>query len=334
MKNFRNLERARRLLCGLQDTIRDRLIAARSRRRSFAQVAAETTADTIYGIDRLSEEALVGWLEEHWPRSWPVELVMEGLETEMTFPAGTPVRATVWKLIIDPIDGTRGLMHDKRSAWALAGLAPQRGRRTHLGDIVVAAMTELPVTKQWRADQFSAIRGRGRVVATGHDVRTGQRAKIAVRPSQATGFEHGFASVLHFFPHAKVWLAQFEEALWRELGVLTAKGAAPTVFEDQYISGGGLLAEILLGRDRMVIDVRPEAYRATGLSGSGVSCGHPYDLCTELIMREAGAVVETPMGRPLRAPLDTDTAVSWAAYANPQLARKVRPVLRKLLRGI
>lgn len=121
--------------------------------------------------------------------------------------------------------------------------------------------------------------------------------------------------------------------MWRELGVLTAEGAPPTVFEDQYISAGGLLAEILLGRDRMVIDVRPEAYRATGLD-SGVSCGHPYDLCTELIMGEAGAVVETPMGRPLRAPLDTDSAVSWAAYANPQLARKVRPVLRKLLRGI
>lgn len=179
----RNLERARRLLCGLQDTIRDRLIAARSRHRSFARVAAETTADTIYEIDRLSEEALVGWLEGHWPRSWPVELVMEGLETEMTFPSGTPVRATVWKLIIDPIDGTRGLMHDKRSGWALAGLAPQRGRRTHLGDIVVAAMTELPVTKQWRADQFSAIRGSGRVVAIGHDVRTDKRASIAVRPS-------------------------------------------------------------------------------------------------------------------------------------------------------
>jgi len=30
-------------------------------------------------------------------------------------------------------------MYDKRSAWILAGLAPQRGARTHLGDIVVAA---------------------------------------------------------------------------------------------------------------------------------------------------------------------------------------------------
>jgi hypothetical protein len=47
-------------------------------------------------------------------------------------------------------------MYDKRSAWALGGIAPQRGERTQLSEIIAAAMTEIPTSKQWRADQFSA----------------------------------------------------------------------------------------------------------------------------------------------------------------------------------
>ena len=45
------------------------------------------------------------------------------------------------RLIVDPIDGTRGIMYDKRSAWTLAGVAPQRGAGTHLGDIAVKLVT-------------------------------------------------------------------------------------------------------------------------------------------------------------------------------------------------
>lgn len=333
MNDDRLLQRARRLLCQLQDLIRDELILARGRRRNrgrMADVAAHTAADTIYHIDKLSEETLLAWMEQHWPRAWPVELIMEGLEEVHTFPLGTAMADTQWKLIIDPIDGTRGLMHDKRSAWVLAGLAPQRGRRNHLGDIQVAAMTELPITKQWRADQFSAVAGSGRVVATSLDVRSGQRARLAVQLSTARNFDHGFATVSRFFPTAKTWLSEIEEALWRELGVLQDGGEPPPVFEDQYISCGGQLAEMLLGHDRMVLDIRPEAFRALGVADAGLS-SHPYDLCTELILREAGGVVERPTGGRLRDPLDTTSPVSWAAYANPHLARKVRPVLKRLL---
>jgi hypothetical protein len=331
LMDSRMLERARRLLCQLQETIRDSLIAARSRRtRGLAKVAAETAADTIYRIDRISEDVLVAWLEQHWPKSWSVELIMEGLETERTFPAGTPRAHTAWKLIIDPIDGTRGLMHDKRSAWAMAGLAPQRGARNHLGDIVVAAMTELPISKQWRSDQFSVVRGRGRVIASSYDVRTGRRSRLAVQPSQTRNFQHGFASVSRFFPAAKEWLSKFEEDLWRELGELTPGAEPPPIFEDQYISCGGQIAEILLGHDLMVLDVRPEAFRVLGLRDAALS-SHPYDLCCELLLREAGGVIERPLGGRLRDPLDTTSAVSWVAFANAKLARRVRPALRRLL---
>ena len=326
-----SLERARRLLCALQDHIRETLVAARARQAGrFARVAAVTSSDTIYHVDRLGEAAILDWFERHWPRAWSVEIVMEGLEDgAVTFPTGMPVKRTAWKCILDPIDGTRGLMHDKRAAWSLAGLAPQRGARTSLGDIVVAAMTELPTSKQGRADQLSVVRGKA-VVATRIDLETGARRRWRPRPSHADHFEHGFASIARFFPEGKALLGAFEEALWRELGLLGQRGGQ-LVFDDQYLSTGGQLYELIAGHDRMLGDLRPAAYAKLGLGGAALCC-HPYDICVELIAREAGCVVEAPGCGRLRAPLDTLSPVAWMGYANLALARTVRPMLRRLMR--
>lgn len=325
------LELIRRKLCALQGHIRDLLITARRRSgATFSRIAAVTASDTIYRVDRLSEAAILEWFERHWPRAMPVEVVMEGIEDEAatTFPRGTPVARTAWKCILDPIDGTRGLMYDKRAAFILGAVAPQRGARTRLDDIVVAAMTELPTAKQDRADQLSAVRGRG-VIAQTVDLRRATRRRWQPRPSRARDFDQGFASIAHFFPEAKALLGLFEEDLWRELGVLGKEGGQ-RVFDDQYISTGGQLFEIIVGHDRMVADLRPLAYAKLGYSSATLCC-HPYDICTALIAREAGCIVESPDGRPLRPPLDTTTAVTWIGYANPTLARLVRPVLRRLI---
>jgi fructose-1,6-bisphosphatase/inositol monophosphatase family enzyme len=326
------LEQARQLLCALQVDLRDKLSAARAKGgKSFAKIAAVTAADTIYQVDKISEAAIFSWFERHWPRAWPVELVMEGIEDgdEVTFPRGMPVKKTIFKCLLDPIDGTRNLMYDKRSAWALAALAPQRGAKTHLGDIVVAAMTELPTSKQWRGDQLSAVRGRG-VVAEMHDLRTGKRQPLKLRPSKAKNFEHGFASIARFFPEGKALLATLEEELWRKLGVL-GKNGGQLVFDDQYISTGGQIYELAVGHDRMLGDLRPPAYAKLKL-GSASLCCHPYDICTALVLQEAGGIVEAPDGKPLRTRLDTTSPVAWMGYANSTLARTVRPVLRRLMR--
>jgi hypothetical protein len=60
-------------------------------------------------------------------------------------------------------------------------------------------------------------------------------------------------------------------------------------------------------------------------------CCHPYDLCTELIAREAGVIVTDPLGAPLSAPIDVFAEVAWTGYANPVLAAQVAPVLRDAL---
>jgi len=327
------MECGRRLLCSLQDAIREAVTGARARSgRGFSGIARVTAADTIYNVDQVAEDAILDWFDRNWPREWPVEIVMEGLEgPSTTFPPGIAPRRTRVRCIIDPIDGTRCLMYDKRSAWALAALAPQNGARTNLADLVVAAMTELPIGNQGRADQLSAVRGGGRAGVIAHtlDLRTGRRRRFTPRPSPATDFRHGFASLVQFFPEGKALTARIEEELWRSLAGSDPAGT-PVVFNDQYLSTGGQLHELLVGHDRMIGDLRPLVFAKLGLK-SALTC-HPYDICTALVLTESGGIVETPAGRPLSVPLDTTSPVAWMAYANPVLARTVRPVLRGLLR--
>ena len=321
--------RARTLLCALGDYVRDAVIKGRRNQETaaLASVSRQSVADTIYHIDTISEEAIVEWFQEHWPREWPVELVAEGFdEPEMrVFPRGTPVAETRWRCVIDPIDGTRGIMYDKRPAWVLAGLAPQLGEATRLPDIFVAAMTEIPTSKQWRSDQISAVRGCG-LVTEGADVRTGGREPIVLRKSEAHDFRHGFAALAKFFPAGKTTASRIEEALWREL---YGGSESVVIFDDQYISTGGMFYELQSGHDRMNGDLRPMILRAEGIE-LDLMC-HPYDVCTALLLAEAGIIFEQPAGGIVAPPLDLTSPVAWIAYANEELARQVRPIIRRLV---
>jgi fructose-1,6-bisphosphatase/inositol monophosphatase family enzyme len=293
----------RRRLCQLGDHIRAAVMGARD--MDMAAVDGATAADTIYAIDRVADDTLIGWFERNWT---DVEVVSEGLDE--------PVRVgrhPEWTVIVDTIDGTRGLMYDKRPAWCLAAAAPRGGT---LRDLVASAMTELPTLKQGAADQLSGTRGGG-VVAERMDLATEARRTLTLRPSTATDLEHGFGGLAKFFPPGKVALAAMEAELFTRLG-------CQHVFDDEYISSGGQLHELMSGRDRFMADLRPL------LGGDMLAC-HPYDVCTSMLLEEAGGVVTDPWGQPLDAPLDTTTPVAWVGYANPALASLVGPVLLEVV---
>ena len=319
-------ERARKLLEILGVYIRTAVVTTRALAslESLSGIAQVTDADTIYNIDRLTEEAIVEWLNETWPADLACNLIMEGLEEPLVLPKDARPRTT---LILDPIDGTRGLMYDKRSAWALAGLASTTGPAAALQDIQVAVMTELHTTKQGMMDQLSAIRGGG-TKATRTTLSDAQEIPLTRRPSRATDFKHGFASFAKFFPQGKALTAAIEEDFWSELHGREPQ-ASPLVFDDQYISTGGQLYELAVGHDRMLGDIRPLVFEKLGLVTS-MTC-HPYDICTALVLTELGGIVETPGGRPVDAPLDTTSPVVWVGYANEDLARLARPALRRAL---
>lgn len=322
------------LLTGLHNALRERILTHRTEvsPESMSVIAQVTSADTVYAIDKVSEDFILQWLEAHWPANHPVEVIMEGLEDSgfPILPASAASAEPKYKLLIDPIDGTRVLMYDKRSAWILTGLAPWRGDKNVLEDIEVAIMTEIPTTRSWRSDQISAIRGEG-IIATMTDVRSPSSPPVAFKPSPsaAVDLDHCFASIVKFFPEGRELTVELENALFAEL--LEGKAThSPLIFDDQYISTGGQFYEILSGHDRFIADIRPLVFKKLGLH-QNLSC-HPYDASCALILKEAGCIIEQPDGSPLNVPLDTLTPTSWAAYANPSLANKIRPILQKLIR--
>lgn len=319
-------------LCQLQLTVLKAILDARSKRQpnELSSISGVTAADTIYAIDTIADEAIFKWFEQNWPAEWPVQIIMEGLDDAHTlcFPLGTKVNDTRLKCIIDPIDGTRGIMYDKRSAWILTGIAPQRGSENMLADIEVSVMTEIPTTRQWRADQINAIRGAG-IQATAFDIRDAfKQSSIELQPSEANDVRHAFGTISHFFPAGSTLLSQIEELLWEQLYGETGEGM-PLVFNDQYISTGGQFYEILSGHDRFVADIRPIAFRVLDIEEN--LSAHPYDVCCTLILKEAGCIVEHADGSPLNCPLDTTSAVNWVAYANKELSEHIRPALIKVL---
>jgi fructose-1,6-bisphosphatase/inositol monophosphatase family enzyme len=314
--------------------VRDAVVAATERQTvdDLAAVDRDDEGDTIYAIDVVSE-TVIEQLAETLGREQSFVLVAEGLPGgQRCVPDSIDEHAATWRIIIDPIDGTRGLMYQKRSAWILTGVAPNRGPATSLRDIVLAVQTEIPLVKQHLADQLWAIRGGG-VDAVRLNRVTGDRVPLRLRPSGATSIAHGFATVARFFPGARDLLGALDEAI-----VSGALGAPPggkaLCFEDQYASTGGQLYELLAGHDRFVADLRPltaEALAERGLPRP-LAC-HPYDICCALIAEEGGVIVTDPRGHPLDAPLTVDTDVAWVGYANAKIRAVLEPLLQQELRA-
>jgi hypothetical protein len=95
----------------------------------LAAVARETSADTIYKLDEMVEGPLIEGFRAWGDECGPLALIAEGIDNGWkVFPQGAPVDDIRFLAIIDPIDGTRPLMMDKRSGWFLSAIAPVTGR--------------------------------------------------------------------------------------------------------------------------------------------------------------------------------------------------------------
>jgi fructose-1,6-bisphosphatase/inositol monophosphatase family enzyme len=304
----------------------------RSAVESLAAIAQEEEGDTIYAVDRVSEELLIEFFEREIAPYAPLVLIAEGLpKGKIVLPRNVSEDKAVWRIIVDPIDGTRGLMYQKRSGWILTGVAPNSGDDTCLRDIVFAIQTEIPLVKQHLSDAMWAFRGEG-AKALRVNRLTGESVKIELRPSQSSTIAHGFAQVSRFFPGAREELAAIDEEIVR--GALgDVKQGKAHCFEDQYASTGGQLYELMCGHDRFTADLRPlmeNLLRKRGLA-LGICC-HPYDLCTELIAREAGVIVTDIFGGQVRAKLSVEPDVGWAGYANEKIRALIEPLLHDALR--
>ena len=313
--------------------------AERESIETLAAVARDDAAagDTVFAIDRVSEERLVAFCEREIAPERPIVLVAEGLadvghgEGVLPLPRGIGADEAEVRILIDPIDGTRGYMYQKRSAWILTSVAPNRGPETRLGDVELALQTEIPLVKQHLADELWAARGEG-MHAERYNRLTGERSLIRLSPSRAEGIAQGFASVSRFFPGMREELAAIDEEIMRGVFGPPRRGRA-ACFEDQYICTGGQLYELIAGHDRFVADLRPVVEPLLARRGLALGiCCHPYDLASVLVAEEAGVIVTDGRGGPLDAPLDTTSDLAWAGYANAAIRARIEPLLLAALR--
>jgi hypothetical protein len=335
----RLLARIRRI----HEAIRDRVVASCETRPGdeLAAVVGDEAGDTLFAIDRVSEEVLLGEFEV-LARDWPLLLVAEGLgqDGRRVLPEGTPPDDVEIVVLVDPIDGTRGLMYQKRSAWVLTGVAafrpgggPRGGeRQATLADVELAVQTEIPLVKQHLCDVLWAVASGG-AHAERFNRLTGERRPLALGPSRAQTIAQGYGGLSRFFPGARAELAAIDDAVVGRVLGPSQQGRARS-FEDQYISSGGQLYELTVGHDRWIADLRPLVEPVLRARGEALGlCAHPYDLSTELIAREAGVIVTDAAGRRLDAPLDVFSELAWIGYANGAIRAQVEPALREALRA-
>src|SRR5262249_15604414 len=130
-----------------------------------------------------------------------------------------------------------------------------RGPETSLQDIVLALQTEIPLLKQHLSDQLWALRGSG-VQAQRYNRLTSTTEPVLLAPSKAKTIAHGFSTISRFFPGARDELAAIDDEI--ATGALgPIRPGKAHCFEDQYISTGGQLYELIAGHDRFIADLRP-----------------------------------------------------------------------------
>ena len=313
----------------LHDMIRDAVVIAAERQDhgALSVVERDTEGDTVYKVDEISEAVLIPFFER-LSREHSFVLIAEGLPGgQLVYPKGAGESTAVWRIIMDPIDGTRGIMYQKRSAWILTGVAPNHGPATGLQDIVLAIQTEIPLVKQHLSDQIWAVKNQY-VNAIRHDRLAGKATPLRLQPSRAQTIAHGFAMIARFFPGGRPQLAEIDDEI-----VAAALGPAQPgkalCFEDQYISTGGQLFGLMAGHDRFVADLRPLMPMKPMNS---LLCCHAYDLSCALIAAELGIRITDALGHSLNAPLDTHTNVAWVGYANDHIRQQIEPLLQASLR--
>ncbi|MDF9797019.1 hypothetical protein OKW21_002282 [Catalinimonas alkaloidigena] len=330
-----NHEEVQRLLSTIGNAVCDYVYQSLqdNEHTELREVAEETKEDTIYKIDKDVEKIIIPLLEENAKALGGIKLIAEGLSSEKdkyVFPSHFNEEQVRVLIIMDPIDGTRGIMYNKRSAFFLAAAAPYFGDPLYLQDLEVAVMTEIPTSKAYLSDSLYAIRNQG-AFGFRRNLFNNEISTLNFKPSNASSIIGGFAQISRFFPPGKDILARMEEELISKLSEI--KEGKAIVFEDQYISSGGQLYELLMGHDRFTADLRPPLYENLSKNGtpSGLTC-HPYDVCASLIGEEAGIIITDIEGKNLNVPLDLHTPVCWIAYANAYIQKQVEPVLKNILR--
>lgn len=307
--------------------------------------------DETFALDELCERAVDAWAREH-ARRGPVSVLTEdrgwrhfGPDPDRRdavlelkgFDHGGP------RLAVDPVDGTRNIAADLRSAWTVVSACGPGTGVPRAADVVHGTVSELPVTAAASARRFVADAGNGATVET-RACLLGRAVGAPDEPRplhvDTSSEPRGYVPFFRYDPHLRRAAVELEARFLERL--IEHEGAsARHLYDDQYICSAGQLVLLALGTYRFVCDPRPLLGTRTG---TAATTSKPYDLAGALVLaREAGCVVTPLDGRttpaadgspqPFDFPLDTATQVGFVGYHNPATARRFAPHLVHALDG-
>lgn len=299
-----------------------------------ARAVRQGAGDVTYAVDARVEAAVERWSEDQ-ARTECLSVLTEDTGWRHLGPDGAGgVRALPGfdhggpRIALDPIDGTRNLMCDLRSAWTVVSFAPPGSAAPRLRDVSLGMVSEIPDTRGARYRRLTALAGgaceleerelpndalvRARTLVAGIDARV----------------DHGYFPIFRYAPDQRPALARIEAEFTERLRVHEGANLRH-VFDDQYISNAGQLFLLAIGTYRMIADVR--GWLAARLGTSTVT-SHPYDVAGAILCaRAAGCVVEGPLGTELDFELDVVTPVNFVGFANAASATRIRPHLEAAL---
>ncbi len=315
---------------------REALLNAR-RSGDFSRLArpvGEGAGDTTYGIDEPSEAALLEWLREVG-RVQPLSILTEeagwrhvgpgpdGMHELPGFDHGGP------RIVVDPIDGTRNLMTDLRSAWSVVGMAGPGPRAPRQRELVFGLLSEIPDSRAASFRRFSAVRGgpchfeektfyKGGPIVKPSTLRTGSDARA----------DHGYFPFFKYMADMRPEIAGIEARFLARLAE-HERADVRNCYDDQYVSNGGQLALLTLGTYRMIADLRGFLAQRRGRPTLTTK---PYDIAGALLCAEAaGCVITAVDGSALDFPIDTETPVSWVGWVNEETRERLAPHLAAVL---
>jgi len=283
--------------------------------------------DVTFGLDVPAEERIAAWTRAA-ASDQPLSLLTEdagwrhlgpdgrgGVRELDGFDHGGP------RIAIDPVDGTRNLMADLRSAWTVVAFAPPGAAQPRLSECTGGIVSEIPgaLAARWR--RFSS--GGERCTLALHELADGARVSERELSVDADArADHGYFPFFRYEPAQRPAIARLEAAFFARLA-RHEKSDMRSIYDDQYIASAGQLVLLALGRYRMVVDPREYVQRGGGPPGA---TSKPYDLAGAVVCaRAAGTVLTAVEGGTLDFPIDATTPVGYAGYANEPTRARLEP---------
>jgi len=291
--------------------------------------------DVTYALDDSTERAALEWQLEI-ARTEPLSVLTEDSGWRHFGPARSGAKAVELagfdhggpRIALDPVDGTRNLMADLRSAWTVVSFAGPGAGEPRLSEVELGVVAEIPDSRAARRRVLWAERGGPcHFELRGLDPHAAGEERV-LAPNEDDRADHGYFPFFRYAPEERPAIAALEAAFFERLERL--EGAELRhCFDDQYISNAGQLVLLALGTYRMIADLRGLLARRRGRK---TITSKPYDIAGAVVCAQAaGCIVTAPDGGPLDFPLDCTTPVDFVGWTNAATARRLAPHLAAVL---